>query len=114
MGMQSAQEHYDEAVRMLATIREFDHEPEEVGDRDMAVHNLVLGPLAAAIRCDPDFTPALEMMVRVMADEMGSYAEALEPAAELLKKDPDNQEYRELRDRILRLAKECYPGMHFE
>jgi hypothetical protein len=112
--MKSATEHYEEAVRMLDTIREFAHEPEVVGDREMALHNLVLGPLLAAVRCDPDFLPALEMMVRVMTDEMGSYAEALEPATVLLKKDPNNRGYRELRDRILRLARECYPDMHFE
>jgi hypothetical protein len=114
VGTNSAKEHYEEAVRMLATIHEFADDPEVVGDREMAVHNLVLGPLSAAIHCDPDFMPALEMRVRVMTDEMGSYAEALEPATELLKKDPYNQGYQELRDRILRLARECYPDMHFE
>lgn len=114
MDTKAAKEHYEEAVRMLDTIREFADEPEVIGDRDMAIHNLVLGPLAAAIRCDPDFIPALEMRVRVMTDEMGSYAEALEPATELVKRDPNNAEYKALRASILQLARKCYPDMHFE
>jgi hypothetical protein len=109
-----AKEHYEEAVRMLATIHEFADDPDVVGDRFNAIHNLVLGPLAEALECDPEFIPALEMKVRVMTDEMGSYAEALPVATVLLSKDPNNAEYRELRARILKLARECYPRRKFE
>jgi hypothetical protein len=114
MGKKAAKKHHEEAVRMLATIHEFANDPEVVGDRYEAIHNLVLGPLRAALDCDPDYIPALEMRVRVMTDELGAYAEALDEATELVKKDPNNAEYHALRARILQSARACYPDMQFE
>jgi hypothetical protein len=78
---------------------------DEVRDRPSAVRNLVLGRLREALRCDPGHLPAREMLVRLMAEELGAFVEAFPEADELARRAPDNTAFQELREKIRHRAK---------
>lgn len=107
MYVKQAEKCYQEACDLWDFIESAG--PDEVGDRDSAISNLVFDQLLKALKHDPNHLLAREMYVRLMADEMGAYAEAFSEADELARRAPDNAEYRELRERIRQRAKEYWP-----
>lgn len=109
MTADSAGAFYQEACDLWSYISSTPEE--ELGDRSSAINNLVFDRLRKALRCDPGHLAAREMLVRLMADELGAYTEAFPEADELARRAPENVSYRELREQVRRRAKEDWDGI---